>query len=184
MKTMQRITHSDWAQLSFINRVSIVFLIWRKIEEINQNFGVIDDKDFIRDSQLIHETLENILSKEKPIKAGLANKFWKIVFDYSIKVKNSSNNESQDDSLYHNLVRIIHECSTFVYQTILAFQSKGLPNSIYLARSIESLERIYNDISRSRISEFLDLQNKIDQEYNSILMSLKESGISNEPNYL
>lgn len=48
----------------------------------------------------------------------------------------------------------MHECAKFLYNTILAIQSQSLPSSVYIARSLDSIE------SMMKIIHCLDSHNK------------------------
>lgn len=145
-----RISRNDLLELDMLARVALVYCV-RKIVENDLNEYPIEN-DLMMESKIVLDSIMIDLAtgKVEPT-LSLANRIWRMVFDLSVGLEIYSKKSCAEQP--HRLA-IMHECAKFLYNTILAIQSQSLPSSVYIARSLDSIE------SMMKIIHCLDSHNK------------------------
>lgn len=131
-----RISRDDLLELDMLARVAFVYCIRRCVEQWVDEYSTENDLTIEFKIVLDSIMIDLATGKVEPT-LSLANRIWRMVFDLSVGLEIYSKKSCAEQP--HRLA-IMHECAKFLYNTILAIQSQSLPSSIYIARSLDSIE--------------------------------------------
>ncbi len=110
-------------------------------------------------------TLDGLASGSIQANLTLANEIWSIAFDISVGAKVAAIN---GDDEYHRDFEAIHACATFLYNTILALQTHGVPKTLYLARGVDTAFKASNWIIETNSQASRTTNQHITEDYDRI----------------